>query len=242
MRVVGQRTVFKKLRPSPALVVAIFALAVSLGGVAYATIPDSSGAIHGCYLDKIGTLRVIDPSAGQHCTSLETLIQWNQIGPQGPQGSIGPAGPTGPPGPQGAPGTASAMYDATGAGFLPFPAARVTLAAVTVPRGAYMVTGEAIVNNDGHDQTDVCQLYSSNTGGGFGQEAQTTITSVDPDTNTGTATLVANGLIDTPIAATLQLHCESDLFSGDSQPSDGNGAFVPSAYVSAVQVSSVTQQ
>jgi hypothetical protein len=104
MRAVGQRTFFKKLRLSPALVVAIVALAISLGGVAYATIPDSSGTIHGCYLDKIGTLRVIDQSSGQHCTSLETPIQWNQTGPAGPMGPQGTAGPQGPAGADGVSG------------------------------------------------------------------------------------------------------------------------------------------
>jgi hypothetical protein len=86
------------------LVTALFAV---VGGVAYATIPDTGNAIHGCYQNRIGMLRVIDPSAGQQCTSLETAISWNQTGPagsQGPQGvhgDIGPAGPAGPQGPKG---------------------------------------------------------------------------------------------------------------------------------------------
>jgi hypothetical protein len=238
----------KKFRLSPALVVGITALAVALGGVAYATIPDSGGVIHGCYLRKVGTLRVIDPSAGQRCSAWEAPIQWNQTGPHGlpgapgTNGATGPAGPAGPAGAQGAPGTADAVYNGVGNQFLPFPAARVSVASVTVPRGKYLVTGEAIVDNDQHDQTAVCQLFSTNTGAGFGQETLATITSVDPDTNTGTATLVANGLIDTPIAASLQLHCEADLFTGDSPPSDGNAADVTSAYISAVEVSSITKQ
>jgi hypothetical protein len=62
-------------------------------GLAIASIPGSDGVIHGCYLNKIGTLRVIDPGAGQKCASVETAIQWNQSGPQGPQGTVGPAGP-----------------------------------------------------------------------------------------------------------------------------------------------------
>jgi hypothetical protein len=83
----------KRFRPSPALIVAIAALMVALGGVAYATIPDSSGVIHGCYLDKIGTLCVIDPSTGAHCsTTVEMPISWNQSGPQGLKGDSGPPG------------------------------------------------------------------------------------------------------------------------------------------------------
>ena len=59
-------TLLNKMRPSPALVVAIVALVVALAGVAYATIPDSGGVIHGCYLKAVGSLRVIDPTS-QHC-------------------------------------------------------------------------------------------------------------------------------------------------------------------------------
>ena len=54
----------KKLRPSPALLVAVAALGVALGGVAYAAIPNDSGVIYGCY-DSGGNLKVIQ--SGQSC-------------------------------------------------------------------------------------------------------------------------------------------------------------------------------
>jgi hypothetical protein len=60
------------------------ALALS-AGVAYATIPDSSGVIHACYKAN-GQLRVIS-SGG--CASGEMALDWNQSGPAGPPG--GPA-------------------------------------------------------------------------------------------------------------------------------------------------------
>jgi Collagen triple helix repeat (20 copies) len=92
-----------------------------VGGIAYATIPDSNGVYTACRLNNVGTIRLIDPSLPStnplsHCTSLETQIQWNQQGqpgPQGlqgakgdtgPQGAQGPQGPTGGTGPQGAQG------------------------------------------------------------------------------------------------------------------------------------------
>jgi hypothetical protein len=56
-------------------------------GVAYATIPDETGVIHGCYSNGLGILRVIDPSAGQQCRGTETSLDWNQTGPQGPSGA-----------------------------------------------------------------------------------------------------------------------------------------------------------
>jgi hypothetical protein len=69
------------------------------GGVAFATIPGSGGAISGCYAKKDGSLRVIDSSA--QCKSGEAALTWNQAGPQGPKGDPGPQGPKGDTGPQG---------------------------------------------------------------------------------------------------------------------------------------------
>ena len=92
---------------------AVVGLALA-SGVAYATIPDSGGVIHACMLKNIGTVRIIDPSQGQKCsTSLETPIDWNQKGtaggrgPTGPAGAIGNRGATGTkgePGQNGSPG------------------------------------------------------------------------------------------------------------------------------------------
>ncbi|MFY9580509.1 MAG: hypothetical protein WAQ33_14445 [Gaiellaceae bacterium] len=60
--------------------------------MAYATIPDSNGIIQGCYANKDGALRVIDPATSQTCLNKETAVTWNQTGPQGPVGPRGPAG------------------------------------------------------------------------------------------------------------------------------------------------------
>ncbi len=69
----------------------LVALGILAGGVAYASIPDSNGVIHGCYLKVLGTLRVID-SPSQHCnSSFEVPIQWNQQGVPGTNGAAGPA-------------------------------------------------------------------------------------------------------------------------------------------------------
>jgi hypothetical protein len=65
-------------KPSPAMIVALLALAVALAGTAYATIPDSNGAIHGCYSNSDGSLRIVDESAT--CGAAETAIAWNQAG------------------------------------------------------------------------------------------------------------------------------------------------------------------
>jgi Collagen triple helix repeat (20 copies) len=89
---------------------ALAAVVVGLlvGGIAYASIPDSGGVIHGCYLSN-GNLRVID-SPSTTCKSNETPLDWNAqgaagaTGPQGPVGATGPQGPTGDPGAVGATG------------------------------------------------------------------------------------------------------------------------------------------
>lgn len=69
-------------------------LLIVAGMVAFASIPDSAGVIHGCIKTQSGQLRVID-TATEQCLPSETAISWNQVGLQGPQG---PAGSQGPPG------------------------------------------------------------------------------------------------------------------------------------------------
>lgn len=56
------------------------------GGIAYASIPDPAGVIHGCYQKSNGSLRVIDTQAGGTCGSAENPLNWNQTGPAGPRG------------------------------------------------------------------------------------------------------------------------------------------------------------
>src|SRR5260370_30427412 len=84
------------------IAVAIATAVLVLGGygIAYATIPDSSGVIDGCYKTSNpgqGALIVIDSSAT--CPSGTTPLHWNQAGPQGPAGAAGATGATGPAGP-----------------------------------------------------------------------------------------------------------------------------------------------
>src|SRR5262245_62098219 len=75
------------IRPGVA-VLAGLAMVLVVGGIAYATIPDSGGAIHGCYAKSGGSLRVIDASV-TNCKSTETALSWNQAGQQGLPGPPG---------------------------------------------------------------------------------------------------------------------------------------------------------
>ena len=102
--------VFRRLRPSPAMVVACIALAVTLGGTGYA-------ATQLAPRNSVGTLQVIDRSLlakdfkqgqlprGARGPAGPQGAQGAQ-GPQGAQGAAGPAGATGPAGPAGATGPA----------------------------------------------------------------------------------------------------------------------------------------
>jgi hypothetical protein len=73
-------------------------------GVATATIPDSSGTIHGCYKKTNGNLTLVDTGAGGMCQASEAAVSWSQKGVQGPpgpqgvQGTQGQQGSTGPDG------------------------------------------------------------------------------------------------------------------------------------------------
>jgi len=84
------------LRSRRTVVAGVVTFAVA-GGIAFASIPDSAGVIHGCYRsaagDAQGQLRVVDDPA--RCRGNETPIQWSE------QGVAGPPGPQGPPGEDG---------------------------------------------------------------------------------------------------------------------------------------------
>src|SRR5262249_24303187 len=67
-------------------------VAITGGAIAYASIPDAKGVIHGCYTVKGGSLRVIDTAKGQTWATGQHSLNWNQ---KGPQGQPGPAGASG---------------------------------------------------------------------------------------------------------------------------------------------------
>src|SRR4029079_18034594 len=78
----------------------LLALLCLMAPVAFGSVPDASGVIHGCYNSTNGTQRIIDTAVAS-CKIGETAIQWNQTGPQGPPRPAGPQGPQGPQGSQG---------------------------------------------------------------------------------------------------------------------------------------------
>jgi len=71
------------------LVLATLVTVALVSGVAYASIPDGSGTIHGCYAKSTGALRVIDTGG---CKSAELALTWAQQGPPGTPGTNGVSG------------------------------------------------------------------------------------------------------------------------------------------------------
>ena len=126
----------------------------SVGGVAWATIPDSSGVIHGCYQKDNGQLRVIDPSSSKDknassCRKEETPLDWSQTGPQGPAGPQGPVGPSD--------GYVARPADAT------LTLTPATIGTLTLPAGSYVIGATARAVDTNLQGTVVCDLTSTDT-------------------------------------------------------------------------------
>jgi hypothetical protein len=145
-------------------IVAVVA-ALALGGVAWATIPDSSGVIHACYTKSDGNLRVIDTSVTK-CGRNESALSWGKTGPTGPQGPKGDTGATGPTGPAGTNGTngTSHAYYATGSHEVITPGASgpQEIVGLTLPAGSYTIESTLSTGDNGSATQDVwCELHKN---------------------------------------------------------------------------------
>jgi hypothetical protein len=128
------------------------AFALVGAAVAYATIPDANGVIHGCILTKQqNVLKVIDTDRGQTCGTGNVSLNWNQKGPPGPQGQQGPQGPTGPQGPQGATGTGNAVGMTGNGGLLSNGTMQAASPTLNIPSGngsphKVLLTGQVMIS------------------------------------------------------------------------------------------------
>jgi hypothetical protein len=140
------------------VIVVAVAAALLAAGAAYATIPDSNGFIHGCSANKDGSLRVIDPGAGQSCGTKESPLDWNTTGSAGPQGPTGPIGPTGPQGPAGS----GHGYQTNSITKVPGTMADTKVISLSgLPDGVYMVFAQLNVLGDGGDLV-YCSVNGTN--------------------------------------------------------------------------------
>ena len=134
--------------PRKTIFALIVVLAALTAGVVQASIPDSSGVIHGCYSKKDGSLRAIDTGSGGTCDAKkETALDWNQTGPQGP---VGPAG-------------TSHGYYAYG-GLLSASTLGASFAKVGelsgLPAGTYVVSARGLVEDLPKNQEAECKLVA----------------------------------------------------------------------------------
>ena len=180
-------------------------------GVAYATIPDGNGTIHGCYAKSGGALRVIDVSV-TNCKSTETSLAWNVQGPPGPQGQKGPQGQQGPEGVQGpqgnqgppgvqGPSGVSHGYSVATSTVVRFGGSFVKVQELLLPAGSYMVFATGTLG-DSNDTIDTCQLQQ---GGNIIQKLQAATTSGAADTTmtlAGPLTLSSQALVEVDCLAT----------------------------------------
>jgi hypothetical protein len=201
----------KLIRPAVVAVAIAGALLVA-GGIAYATIPDSSGVIHACYkvdpkgnLDNNATLRLIDPSATKPpdtsaCKNNEKALDWNAQGIQGPQGATGPQGPTGP----------SDVYSVDGygqgvKGISPSSTVVTDLATTSMlPTGSYFVQSEVEIRNSQPVYSEYfCDLVDSSSN--VYQEAR-----VDADANTTWVTVPVQAVVTLASPDTISFQCSSN--------------------------------
>jgi hypothetical protein len=91
--------------PSPAMLVAMVALLIALGGTSYAAIRLPANSVATKHLKK----NAVTSAKVKNGSLLSKDFKSGQLpaGPRGPQGAQGPQGPQGAQGPQGPPGQAS---------------------------------------------------------------------------------------------------------------------------------------
>jgi hypothetical protein len=194
---------------------AALGLLAAVGGIAYATIPDAGGVIHGCYLNRTGLLRVIDTSTS-NCTTFETPIEWSQTGPQGPPGQPGEQGPPGEPGP-------SEAFNVRGSTVEITSDASTEILRRDVPAGSYVVTARVEAFTRGQTTGPrfiTCMIMdtSDQNAGSLTVEMET-----PPGASNGAAGLPLVGVAEAPSGGTLRITCAVNPFSeGDSVGIDGH--------------------
>ena len=130
-------SLFRRFRPSPAMVVASLALLIALGGTGYA-------ASQALPRNSVTTIQVKDHSL------LARDFKAGQIprGPAGPAGAAGPAGPQGPAGPAGSAGGSAKWALVRADGGIAAQSGGITLAAKPAS-GTYILSFGSTVTGKG---------------------------------------------------------------------------------------------
>ena len=208
-------------------IVCVGVVFAAAAGIAYAAIPDSNGVYTACMLNKVGTVRLIDPSLPasnlmSHCTSVETKFTFNQ------QGQQGAPGPPGAPGKDGAPG-ANGKDGADGKDGQPFSGT------FTSPNGQFSITVDDTgiklagpsnsieLNPDGTIETRTATSFNVTSGGATKLNAGTSL-----DLKSGAATtLVAGSSLSATSGSSTSLDAGGSLSatSGSSTSLDAGDSF-----------------
>jgi len=167
--------VLKRLRPTPSMVIACFALLVVLGGTGYA-------AVQALPRNSVTSVQVKDRSL------LARDFKAGQL-PRGPAGPAGPAGPQGPAGPAGSSGAGARWALVRPDGGIAAQSGGITLAAHP-SAGTYIlsfgsaVTGHPILTAGGY-AGDASDSRGETSGGpcGGGSEGRTCPTGFDSTSN-----------------------------------------------------------
>ena len=142
--------------PRAILFAAVFIVVVGVAaGVAYATIPDGGGVIHGCYQKNNGQLRVIETGAGGACNPSELSLNWSHGVPREPPARPAPQEPRGQlvTGPRGPSDAFEAFRFATTVNVTNVSTEITKIPAL--PAGSYVITGKVNVDNVSGGSGDV---------------------------------------------------------------------------------------
>ncbi|MGD9694643.1 MAG: hypothetical protein AB7V42_03165 [Thermoleophilia bacterium] len=165
----SERPQLRRLRPSPALIVALLAVVLAASGSAVAAKLITGRDV------KNGSLTGLDirnRSITMSDLARPTIarLQAGKPGPRGARGATGPRGPKGATGPRGATGAAgtSSGYAVRLPAAVDLPAAGgpVTVLAASVPAGAYIVTARVQGESVAGGQADLDYVYDCSLRGG----------------------------------------------------------------------------
>jgi hypothetical protein len=187
------RTISKRLRIGRATILAS-ALVLAGGALAWASIPDSSGIIHGCYASN-GTLRVVDSEAGQTCKSNEKSLDWSAV--------------------------KRTAYEGEGAAHLTGPNT-VVAADVTLPPGSYALTAAVEIINTGAANVQIACFLRAESAEGIHHVALVHQTVPPASANAATfATLTATGALQIMLGGVARMDCLDQLNSGSETALQG---------------------
>lgn len=214
--------------PSPAMIVALVALVLALGGTGYAAVVLPKNSVGAPQLKKSSvTAKKI---RGGAITSAK-IKDRSLLARDFKSGQL-LAGPQGAPGPQGVPGPSNAYYAVqTGNATLAADGAQAAVATVSLPAGSYTFSSQSYVfrsSSSGDSDQVICYLLSGGTVlGGYPSQ-------ISPEPTADLAFFAAATL---PAAATVQLTCRQIL----QPPDTADTLVIIGSRVLATRVNELTQ-